>query len=216
MKHPEEQIDTLFTQGLSSYEETPSPQAWNAIENQLPSNKSKFNYWIAASVVATLLVSAGIWNTIISKTNTSSFKTAAVSIQATHPQPTFIAAPVIIRATTIVYVQVPINSKPNDLIIINELATNTAKVSASNLEIKPISSTYLIESKIDVASTTDFKSAYEPITIIYKKGDPKHPMFTKAASYLKQVSDGDRPLVDFGKITTGLMARRDNINNSNN
>jgi len=40
MKHPEKQIDTLFTQGLSSYEETPSPQAWDAIENQLPSNKS--------------------------------------------------------------------------------------------------------------------------------------------------------------------------------
>ncbi len=214
MKHPEEQIDTLFTQGLSSYEETPSPQAWDAIEGQLPSNKRKFNYWMAASVVATLLFSAGVWNSIISKTNTYSFETATAPVHATYPQPTFTPAPVIIRTTTIVYVQIPANSELNDLKTANELVTSPTV--ASNLAIKPISSNYLLEPTISVASATDFNSEYEPITIIYKKGDPKHPMFTKAASYLKQVSDGDRPLVDFGKITTGLMARRDNINNSNN
>lgn len=214
MKLKEEPIDKLFSTGLANLNEAPSAEAWNSIESKLPKNNLK-NYWIAASIVAILMVSAIAWNNILSKSNTFTYEMANSPIEATYPQIEQTQLPIIIHSTTIVYIEK--QAKPN--LNNNEESISNPKVSTvakAAFDIAPLSNKYALDTQIGNASSVQLVyNENEPITIIYKKGDPKHPRLAKAASFLKQVGEGDRPLIDFEKISTGLIARRENFNNSN-
>jgi len=220
MKNKEEQIDKLFKNSLLNYEEAPASSAWDSIESQLPTAKKYGSYWIAASVVAILMISTIAWNTILNSTNSLHYETASSPINPTHPQKEFIPLPIILHSTTVVYLQSSLKnteaSKSEDKVKVG-LPTHLAPNLASNIAIASLSDAYTFNTQISSAGlpkTNDFTG--EPVTIIYKKGDPKHPKLAKAASFLKEVGDGNRPLIDFEKITTGLIARRESINNSNN
>jgi len=216
MKNKEEQIDKLFNNSLLNYEEAPASSAWDSIESELPAAKKYNNYWIAASVVAILMVSTIVWNKILNSTNPLHYETASAPISPTHPQKEFIPLPVILHTTTVIYIQSNNTgaSKSEHKI---DLPTHLAPNLVPNVAIAPLSDAYTFDTQISSAGLPKANSfTAEPVTIIYKKGDPKHPKLAKAASYLKEVGDGNRPLIDFEKITTGLIARRGSINNSNN
>lgn len=215
MKNQDEQIDKLFSTGIANYEETPSSSAWNSIEGQLPTQSNKKTYWIAASIVAVLITSTVVWNNIITKSNSFHYETASSTLNVNYPQKEFIPTLTFLHSTTIVYVQAPTSANKQ----MGELTSTeiTTIDLASKVEILPISEQYQFTANINNVEPKNINyTINEPITIIYKKGDPRHPKLAKAASYLKQVGDGDRPIIDFGKISTGLIARRESINNSNN
>ncbi|MCF6352399.1 MAG: hypothetical protein L3J06_05260 [Cyclobacteriaceae bacterium] len=217
MKNREEQIDKLFKNSLLNYEEAPASSAWDSIESQLPTTKKHGSYWIAASVIAILMISIIAWNTILNSTNALHYETASSPINPTHPQKEFIPLPVILHSTTVVYLQsLPNNTVASKSIGI-DLPTYLAPNLASNIAIAPLSNTYTFDTQISSVGLPKAGTfTGEPVIIIYKKGDPKHPKLAKAANFLKEVGDGNRPLIDFEKITTGIIARRESINNSNN
>ncbi len=217
MKHQDEQIDKLFQSGINNYEETPSSSAWNSIDSQLPKKNTHGMYWVAASVVAILLTSAVVWNSILEKSNTFSYETAKVAVKANYPQKEFTPLPILIYTNTVVYIEREVFIKaPNELqLLAPSVAHNTTLNSIS--ELKPISDYYALSSNISEATSVELVyTVNEPITIIYKKGDPKYPMLAKAANFFKEVGEGERSLIDFEKISTGIMARRETTNNSNN
>lgn len=217
MKNQDEKIDKLFQSGLDNYEEAPSSSAWDSIESQLPKNKTKSMYWVAASVVAVLLTSTVVWNTILNQTSGLIYESNKVSIKADYPQKEFAPLPILLHTNTIVYIEreVYIESPTNTILEASQV-TNTASI-GSSFEFKPMSDYHSLNSNIsETASVQLVYTSNEPITIIYKKGDPKHPRLAKAANFFKEVGDGERPLIDFGKISTGVIARRETNNNSNN
>ncbi len=218
MKKQDEQIDALFNARVSSYEEIPSSSAWDAIEAQLPAQSNKRTYWIAASIIAVLLTSTVIWNSVLNKTSSFKYDIADTTVKANFPQKEFIPTPILVHSTTIVYIQSASVSQELTETIEDKIPLETVAVnSVSNFNIKPLSKKQELTTNIsNIAFNKPELTALEPITIIYKKGEPKHPKLAKAANFLKQVGEGERPLIDFEKISTGLIARRESINNSNN
>lgn len=217
MKNQDEQIDKLFQKGLDNYEETPSSSAWDSIDDQLGTKKSSSKYWVAASVVAILLTSTVIWNSILGRTNTLIYETNEISLKANYPQKEFISLPILIHTNTIVYVEREIYiDYPDKKIALPFEAINTVNLSSS-LVLKPVRDYYALNSEISESSSVELVyTLNEPITIIYKKGDPKHPILAKAANFFKQVGEGERPLFNLEKISTNVLARRNTNNNSNN
>lgn len=214
MTNQDKQIDKLFKTGLGNYEETPSSSAWNAINNQLP--KKNNWYWVAASV-AILLVSAIGWNTIINHSNPINYEISNTAIKANYPQKEFIPLPVIIQTKTIVYIEKQVLPEPEiNVPLLHAQVTDNTKIKSA-FDLKPISDYYALSSTLsESASVKLIYSESDPITIIYKKGNPKHPMLAKAASFFKEVGEGERPLIDFEKLSTNVLARRETNNNSNN
>lgn len=217
MKNQDEQIDKLFQSGLDNYEDTPSSSTWESIESQLPKNRSRSMYWVAASVVAVLLTSTVVWNSILNQTSELIYETNNVLIKANYPQKEFAPLPILIHTNTIVYVDrtVYVESPKNEILVPTEV-TNIASI-GSSFELKPMSDYHSLNSNISETESVQLVyTTNEPITIIYKKGDPKHPRLAKAANFFKEVGEGERPLIDFGKISTSVIARRETNNNSNN
>ena len=191
MKNQDEQIDKLFQNGLNNYEETPSSSAWDAIDSQLPKNNTRSIYWVAASVAAILLTSTVVWNYILEKTTTTSYEIANSSVEANYPQKEFTPLPILIHTNTVVYIEreVFIQAPETPTQMEPTVAANTSLT--SSFELKPISDYYALSSTISETSS-------------------------KATSFIKEVGEGERPLIDFGKISSGVIARRETINNSNN
>ncbi|MCF6361320.1 MAG: hypothetical protein L3J29_11240 [Cyclobacteriaceae bacterium] len=217
MKNQDEQIDKLFKNGLSSYYETPSSSAWSSIETQLSKKNTQLKYWVAASVAAVIISSVMAWNNFLAPTKSIDYEMASTALQVNYPQKQFIPVPILIHTTTIVYIEkeaespkTVISTTPDNISIDNPTLV-------SSFDIKPLANPYNLNTEI--ANLTTVNLVYTPdqqITIIYKKGDPKRPKLAKAASFLRQVREGERPLIDFEKLSTGLMARRETTNNSNN
>ena len=217
MKNQDEQIDKLFQQGLGNYEETPSSSAWDSIDSQLPKRNTRSIYWVAASIVAVLLTSTIVWNSILEKSNTFTYETANAEIKANFPQKEFIPLPILIHTNTVVYIEREVFIKATESPIQTELIKANNAIINPSFDLKPISDYYALSSNISEAASVELVYAVnEPITIIYKKGDPKHPMLAKAANFFKEVGEGERPLKNIEKISTGVLARRETTNNSNN
>jgi len=217
MKNQEEQIDKLFQNGLNNYEEIPSSSAWDSINSQLPKKNHRSVYWVAASVVAMLLTSTIVWNSILEKSTAYTYEVANVEVKANYPQKEFAPLPFLIHTTTVVYIEREVFIQAIEPPIQTEATVAINADIKPSFDIKPISDYYALSSNIsETASVELVYDENEPITIIYKKGDPKHPMLAKAANFFKEVGEGERPLIDFEKISTGVMARRETTNNSNN
>lgn len=217
MKHQDEQIDKLFHNGLNNYEEIPSSSAWDSIDNQLPKKNTRSMYWVAASAAAILLTSTVVWNSILKNTNTFSYETSQVAVKATYPQKEFTPLPILIHTNTVVYIEKEVFIKAADEpTVINTTVASNVNTNPT-FDLKPISDYYALSSTISESASVELVYANnEPITIIYKKGDPKYPALAKAANFFKEVGEGERSLIDFEKISTGIMARRETTNNSNN
>ena len=217
MKNQDEQIDKLFQNSLTNYEETPSSSAWDSINNQLPKKKNRSVYWVAASVAAMLLTSTVVWNSILEKSNTYAYEISSVEVKANYPQKEFAPIPFLIHTNTVVYIERKVFVQAIEPSTQTEATVAITTNPSSSIDLKPISDYYVFGSNISETASVELVYAEnEPITIIYKKGDPKHPMLAKAANFFKEVGEGERPLINFEKISTGVMARRETTNNSNN
>jgi hypothetical protein len=52
------------------------------------------------------------------------------------------------------------------------------------------------------------QSSFEPLTIIYKQGEPESKSnFTKAINYMEDVRKGDKKLINFKKIGEGIKSK---------
>ncbi len=216
MKNKDKQIDKLFSKGLSNYEESPSSLAWQTINKQLPKTNKRNVYWIAAAVSTVLISSTIAWHSILEKTNTYSYEINQVSLQANYPQKEFSPLPLLIHTKTIIYVEkkifiTPTNNKQSKSVIKN--IPNLG----SSIELSSIGNYH--SPNADISKLEPTKSTYsknEPITIIYKKGNPKYPKLANAVNFFKDVGEGEKPLIDFEKISASVLARRETTNNSNN
>ena len=217
MKSPNEQIDNLFSKGLSNYEELPSNTAWDHLESQLPKRNRTF-YWVAASAAMVFMVSAIAWNLILQNDTPQTYATNQSVVNANYPQQEFVPLPIIIHTTTVVYIEKEvIRHSSEQRVDIDQTLASTTNAKANKV-ITPLSNPYQFSTEIANSAlpqpmelNTEF-----PITITYKKGDPKYPKLANTLNYFKEVSEGDRHLIDLGKITTGLIAKRESNNNSNN
>ncbi len=213
MKNKEEELDEFFSKGLAHYKETPSLKAWDAIEQELHQSTHKLSYWIAASVAVVLIVCTTVWYNVLD--TSFNYEIASSALNVSRPQKEFIPVPLIIYTTTVVYVEKELQNHYTE----NQKEENSTPVVfpiSASFDIKQISNSYAFYTKMP--TNEPVKLVYninEPITIIYKRGDPKYPKLAKAANFFKQVGEGNRPLIDFEKISAELLARRDNFNNSN-
>ena len=220
MKSRNEEIDQLFSNGLDNYEETPSANAWDQIEGQLPSKRNRTIYWVAASVAGVLLTAAIGWNSILSKSDISIYDAQQLTSQASYPEKEFIPVPILVQTKTIVYVDRPEQVKEAGAGEVLAGATVESVETQAALELQPFGATYALNSNAELAAI-DFTNANpaiaqdESVTIIYKKGDPKYPKLAKALNFMKEVGEGERQLIDFEKISNNLMARRETNTNSN-
>lgn len=227
MKKQNEEIDKLFSKGLSNLEEAPSANAWKQIESQLPSRRNRAMYWVAASMAGILLTASIGWNRILTKSNLPIYDSQELVTSANFPQKEFIPVPILIQTKTIVYVDRPINEN-NQRKVEKEtvIADNTNLIQSietqPTFELQSVGTAYAMQSDVQlpaldlnnpIASTQEDESA---VTIIYKKGDPKYPKLAKALNYMKEVGEGERQLINFEKISNNLIARRETNNNSNN
>lgn len=220
MKRPNKEIDKLFSKGLRTYEEAPSADGWAQLESKLPSNRNRTIYWVAASVAGVLLTAAIAWNNILNKSDISLYDSQQLATQANFPQREYIPVPILVQTNTIVYVDRPVRS--NERVVETSIAKNTSKPIEiqSALELEPVGSTYAFSNnialpKIDFTDNIPASVEDDAVTIIYKKGDPKHPKLAKAFNFMKEVGEGERQLIDFEKISNNLMARRETNNHSN-
>jgi len=218
MKSPNEQIDKLFSKGLSNYEELPSSTAWDTLENQLPKNQKHSYYWVAASVAMLFIVSAIVWNTILQKANPQIYVTSEHLVKANYPQKEFTSLPIIIHTTTIVYIEKEVVKTVTEKNIdISQTLVTSTEVKA-NIEMASLSNPLYLSTKIQssfLSQPQELNTEF-PITITYKKGDPRYPKLTNTLNFIKEVGEGERNLIDFEKITTGIIAKRETNYNSNN
>lgn len=226
MKKQKEEIDKLFSKGLSNFEESPSVDAWAQIESQLPSGKSRMVYWIAASFAGVLLSAAIGWNTILNKSKVPVYDTQELATNANYPQKEFVPVPILIQTKTIVYIDRPIQSIPQNEKIENQYVADESTpvqsiVTQASYEFHPVGATYSLatDTRIPIQGDNDVTSAsnnVDPaVTIVYKKGDPKYPKLARALNFMKEVGEGERQLIDFEKISNNLIARKESNNNSN-
>ena len=217
MKNKDKQIDKLFQKSLGNYEETPSASVWDSIDIQLPKNNSRIIYWVAASIAVFLITSTIGWNFILERTNAFTYETNEVSVKANYPQKEFILLPILIHTKSIVYIEREATVKIDDNFMnVKPKVTDYPSIRSSN-ELKPVSDYYTLNTYISIPGSIDLiNSENEPLTIIYKKGNPKYPLLAKAVNFIKEVGEGERQLINFEKLSIGLLARRETNNNSNN
>lgn len=217
MENKLENIDKLFAEKLGSLTATPTDMAWEAIASELPSNKNNSIYRTIAATLVFLITAAFAWQIILNKQNTNSFEIAAVPVKANYPQQLPITLPVIVNTTTVVY----IHDVPTATTTSKPYRNETPKIREANLSratnIQPLAINPAQAPTIDIAALDNPINHYEQhdaVTIIYKKGESKTPKLDKTKQFLKQVSRGERPLIDFNKFSNNLLARRETNNNS--
>lgn len=225
-------LDKFFSDKLDDYQNIPSPEAWEKLEESLKQQSPKPIWaWISIAASAALVaVSSWYMLGIDSSTNTNDY---AYSVNPTEEVdvpveivlvPVFIQVPVINTVT-----EEPINNqKPrvayNDegtvqLVKDSQLAPvilTDNKVLEHQLapiiqEQLPLVDDYIEElimasSKEIIASKQ--QNTLEPLTIIYKQGEPE-PIsnFTKAINYMEDVRNGDKKLVNFKKIGETIRSK---------
>jgi len=229
-------LDELFTNKLADLEQTPSPSAWDEIEETL-NQESKRNIWpwigIAASAA---LVIASSWYMLSSDTisTVDNYTYADVQHKQLNVPTEVIFVPVIIQVT---YTPAPEisnrNSEPVQLVKVeanNALDIEEPVVTIADNNILDHSLTPIIKEplplenpdseNIAIASTKnmapDAYNTREPLTIIYKQGEPEHKSkFTQALTYMGDVRNGDKKLVNFGKIKKSFQSKIKSNKNEN-
>ena len=225
-------LDKLFSDKLDDYQTIPSPQAWEKLDESLKQQAPK-QIWTWISIAASAaLVAVSSWYMLSadSSTNTIDY---AYSVNPTEE----VDVPVEIVLVP-VFIQVPVNNTPteepinyqkvqvakNDEEVValpkdtEQVPTVLADNKVLEHQLAPIiqeplplvtdESDELIMSSSKETIVEDQKTTLEPLTIIYKQGEPEPKSnFTKAIDYMEDVRNGDKRLINFKKIGEGIKSK---------
>ncbi len=223
-------LDKLFADKFKELEQNPSDRAWDTIEQKIVGSAKK-NIWpwvgIAASALLAIISS---WY-MLSSDGTSGqheYAYAKNTIGEVNVPTKIVFVPVIIQ------VEVPnTNIGTNKVQIPSSISENKDKIYSIDEQHQPIILTDntilqhelkpIIQqplpiddqetAEIIVASAGEFnemdsKVTQPPLTIIYKQGTPESKSkFTRAMSYLEDVRNGDKKLVNFNKIRESIQSK---------
>lgn len=225
-------IDKLFSDKLEDHQSQPRPEAWATLEESLAQQSPK-QIWTWISIAASaVLVAVSSWY-ILSADSSTHTNEYAYSVNPTEE----VAVPKEIVLVP-VFIQVPANNiaieesiniqKPqvaNNVKVVVELAKNTEQVPAVLADNKVLEhqlapiikeplpldaddteELIIASSKETIAE--DQTNTLEPLTIIYKQGEPEPKSnFTKALDYMEDVRKGDKRLVNFKKIGESIKSK---------
>lgn len=225
-------LDKLFSDKLDDYQNMPSPQAWEKLDESLKPQSPKYVWtWISIAASAALVVVSSWY--MLSADNVSSTNEYAYSVNPTED----VAVPLEIVLVP-VFIQVPvintITDEPsknqnaqlanNDAGTVKELKDmQQAPVTLTDNKVlehqlapiiqEPLPLVAEVEEELIMASSKEtiaeeHQNILEPLTIIYKQGEaePKSN-FTKAINYMEDVRKGDKKLVNFKKIGESIKSK---------
>ena len=225
-------LDKLFSDKLDDYQNKPSPEAWEKLEDSLKQQSPKQLWtWISIAASAALVVVSSWY--MLSADNSPNTNEYAYSVNPSED----VAVPLEIVLVP-VFIQVPVNNTPTEEPINYQkvqLANNdegTVKV-VKDMQQAPVTLTDnkvlehqlapIIQEPLPLVAEADEElimassketiaeeqqSGLEPLTIIYKQGEvePKSN-FTKAINYMEDVRKGDKKLINFKKIGEGIKSK---------
>ena len=224
-------LDNLFSDKLSDYQNEPSVQAWETLEESLEQKSQKFSWtWIGIAASAAL-VAASSWYmlSVDHSINTEDYTYLENQTNEVDVPVEIVLVPV--------FIQIPVNdtapkeqfNKQKNQVAINnkklELAEDTqqppvvladnkvfehqlAPVIQEPLPLATDNAEDLIMASSKEAIATEEQITREPLTITYKQGDPESKSnFTKAINYMEDVRNGDKRLVNFKKIGESIKSK---------
>jgi hypothetical protein len=225
-------LDKLFSDKLDDYQNIPSPQAWEKLDESLKQQTPK-QIWTWISIAASAaLVAVSSWY-MLSTDNTSNNNEYAYSDNLTED----VAVPLEIVLVP-VFIQVPVFNTITDEPINNQntqIANNDAATveALEDIQQAPVTLTDnkvlehqlapIIKEPLPLVAEADKElimassketiaeeqlGNLEPLTIIYIQGEPEPVSnFTKAINYMEDVRKGDKKLINFKKIGEGIKSK---------
>ena len=224
-------LDNLFSDKLSDYQHQPSPRAWEALEESLEQKSQNFAWtWVGIAASAALVVFSS-WYMLSTGSSMNANDYAYAENQTAVDVPLeIVLVPVFIQAPANNTPTVEQQSSQKIRVAIDDeaklklaedrqqspivLADN--KVFEHQLapiiqEPLPVASDDAEELIIASSKETTVEArtnTYEPLTIIYKQGEPEAKSnFTKAINYMEDVRNGDKKLVNFKKIGESIKSK---------
>ena len=225
-------LDKLFSDKLDDYQNIPSPQAWEKLDESLKQRAPKQLWtWISIAASAALVVVSSWY--ILSADNSSNTNEYAYSVNPTEDVavpleivlvPVFIQVPVINTPTEepINYQKVQVAHNDEETVkVIKDM--QQAPVILTNNKVLEHQLTPIIQEPLPLVAEADEElimassketiaeeqqSSFEPLTIIYKQGEPEPKSnFTKAINYMEDVRNGDKKLLNFKKIGDSIKSK---------
>jgi hypothetical protein len=225
-------LDKLFSDKLDDYQNKPSPEAWEKLEESLKQQSPKQLWtWISIAASAALVVVSSWY--MLSADNSPNTNEYAYSVNPSEDVavpleivlvPVFIQVPVINTVTEkpINYQKAQVAQNDEEMI---ELPKDTQQVPVVVADNKVLEHQLapIIQEPLPLVAETDEElimassketiaeeqqSSFEPLTIIYKQGEPESKSnFTKAINYMEDVRKGDKKLINFKKIGEGIKSK---------
>jgi hypothetical protein len=227
-------VDQLFSEKLSDFEQSPSINAWEQLEDELDKKQRKpYGLWLSIAASAALaIVSSWYLLTMSEDETTLSYNYAELSTSEAALPTEIIYVPV--------YIQVPASDQQT---IEKTVASKQKKItpavpSIANTTTPVIMASNTTDNTPNVKDTTipevldieevplqadpeetliaslepkfqEVSAEEEPqLTIIYKQGEPaKESNFTKAINYMEDVRLGEKKLVNFEKLRDNIKAK---------
>lgn len=229
-------LDKLFSEGLENFESTPAPSAWDQIEKDLD-RKAGRPVWswigIAASAAVLLAFSWFLLQEGAVEYDAITYEYSESTIKDLSQPAEVVYVPIYIH-TIIEKTQEPViqsvknPAKPVEVLAKEEPALLVDKpvilaqeniieeqpevITLEEVPIVTTSESLIASAEIPVegepALSADRSSPLQPVTIIYKQGEPaKESNFTKALDYMEDVRLGEKKLVNFEKLKENFRSK---------
>lgn len=227
-------LDQLFSDKLSDFEELPSANAWEQLDEELNKSKKRpYGMWlsIAASAALAIVSSWYLLTGSISESELSYTYSDASSTEAELPTQ-IVYVPIYIQYPTadqqLIAKEVPtpqqkaepfqkvaLESKSNALMVSNPLEKSSEREDIIMPEVLDIEEVPLVTeieetlmAYVDPVMQDEPAQEQLPLTIIYKQGEPaKESNFTKAINYMEDVRLGEKKLVNFEKLRDNIKSK---------
>jgi hypothetical protein len=216
-------LDELFSEGLKDFTPTPAPAAWEQIENQLD-QKSRKAYWAWAGIAVTaalLFASSWLMFTQNETTESYAYDYAEVSPENITQPAEDVYVPIYIYTPARQPASVTEQSKPfsvvkRDTEPVQEqpvVLAQTKELPVEQPEIIPLEEVPMVTAEEVLMATADTQmtqepASLEPVTIIYKQGEPaEESNFIKAMNYMEEVRMGEKKLLNFDKLRENIRSR---------
>lgn len=223
-------LDKLFSEGLASYEVTPAPAAWDQIEKELDRKSGKQVWsWLGIAASAALLL-ASSWFLLQEENaeeDSFAFEYSESAIADLNQPAEVVYVPIYIYSvidktaepikqpvkTPVVLQDEVLNKEESRQLAQEEIVAEQPEIIALE-DVPLVTSEEVIMASTEIAaeeepaSPSDKSAQLQPVTIIYKQGEPAEVSnFTKALDYMEDVRLGEKKLVNFEKLRENFRSK---------
>lgn len=225
-------LDKLFHDKLDDHQSIPSSEAWEKLEESLEQRSRKPLWtWLSIAASAVLaIVSSWYMFSIDAPTNTYEYAYSDIQAEDVDVPKEIVFVPVFVQvaepitqpkdpvnppqtqlAETKDENHIQVNDKPQTEVIVAENKVFEHKLTPVIQEPLPLttdeSEDLAIASNKEI-DNTEVTNTLEPLTIIYKQGEPESKSnFTKAINYMEDVRNGEKELVIFKKLRENIRSK---------